>query len=84
MNKINIGGYSRISKSKARKLFVNEEKFYIFPCKVSPLNHWGLGMDVECGLWGVGKEFDKFVNEYEYYNCNNELGKYSAFYVKSE
>lgn len=27
------------------------------------------------------KEFDKLVNEFEYYNCNHECGYYAAFYV---
>ena len=62
MNKIKIGGFERISKSKAKKLFVNEEQFYIFPCKVSPINYWGLGMEISNGIWSTIKEFDKFVN----------------------
>jgi len=84
MNKIIIDGFKRINKSQARKLFENEKQFFIVPRKVSPLNSWGLGMEVIINNWSVGESFQNFVNSYEYYNCNNELGTYSAFYVKSE
>ena len=84
MNQITIGNYVRISKSKARKLFENYEKFTVVPCKVNPINSWGLGMEVEYFDWSVGCSFDEFMNNYQYYNCNSELGRYPSFYVKSE
>ena len=27
-------------------------------------------------------EFEAFVNEFEYYNCNNETGRYAKFFVE--
>jgi len=30
------------------------------------------------------QDFDKTVNEYTYYNCDHERGKYPNFFVKKE
>ena len=27
--------------------------------------------------------FDKLVNAFEYYNCDNERGRYAAYYVEN-
>ena len=66
--------FGRIPKNKARKLYKNSD-IIIVPKNMRPLN-------IMCNQCIIPKDvdFDKFVNEYEYYNCNNECGKYSAFY----
>ena len=75
----------RISKAAARRLWNNGENFIIVPCKCSPC---GLGsLYTETDLTTEqrdGVDFDKFVNSFEFYNCNNEMGKYSAFYKEGE
>lgn len=84
MNKITVGGWERISKAKAKKLFENGEQFKVVPCNVSPINSWGLGMEIQKGDLSVGHGFQNFLNSYEFFNCRYELGRYCAFYVKSE
>ena len=73
----------RISKAAARKLWNSHENFIIVPCKCSPT---GLGaLYTRCDLGGCYEEdttFDKFVNSFTYYNCNNETGRYPAFYLE--
>lgn len=32
----------------------------------------------------IDQDFDKIVNEFTYYNCDNERGKYPNFFVKKE
>ncbi len=42
------------------------------------------------GMWGngciitkeEGRTFDQVLNAFEYYNCNNETGNYTAFYIE--
>lgn len=98
MNKISIGGFTRITKTEARKAYKNGENVYMLPCKVSPVNYWfsPCKMDREARYKTIEENgvislieredvFDCICNEFWLYNCNyNELGKYIAFYVKEE
>ena len=79
--------YKKVNKKQARKLFLQRYDIYLLPCKVNLQNMW----IKPCIISIVNKEngkardvdFDKLVNEYEYYNCNyNELGKYASYYIK--
>lgn len=65
--------YKRINKTKARNLFESGVQLYIAPNNGRILHKFD-----KKGCDG----FDKFVNEYIYYNCCTELGKYPAFYIK--
>ena len=82
MNKINIGGYSRISKAAARKEFNAGNDVYIMPVNMSPVNAWFLPYCANKFAWYTeSNSFDSIVNAFEFYNCNNnEMGKYAAFY----
>ena len=75
----------RITKKEARKLFSGGVKFIIVPCKCRPYNYNGSLGYTACIVDPLEmpdkyKCFDTFVNEFEYYNCNPELGYYAAFY----
>jgi hypothetical protein len=68
----------QISKPQARKLFNEGKEIYVSPCNMKVFNSWGT-------LSSVTKDndvtdFDTFCNSYEYYNCNNEAGKYASFF----
>lgn len=87
MNKIEIGGYSRISKAKAEKLYNDYQTIYLCPVKMSPVNMWTGAMQArkDCTVNGYTdreETFNQLYNAFSYYNCNNETGKYIAFYVK--
>lgn len=69
---------TRINKTAARKLFNEGKEFWITPCNMRP----------ECGLLMLESwqsqfgSFDKLYNNFVYYNCDNERGRYPAFYVE--
>lgn len=71
--------YKKVDKRVARKLFDAGGVVHLAPCKANPRVDW-------VGLISVSKElagFDTVINEFEYYNCNTELGKRAAYYVES-
>ena len=71
----------KINKSTARKLFDSKKPVVIIPCKCHPESVWFTGFEMEND---GSRTFDQFVNEFTYYNCNYELGRYPAFYVYGE
>ena len=82
--------YKKVNKPIARKLYNNGITVYLLPCKVSETaltskNSWV--NPVEISLFTCAhsaNKFDRTVNEYEYYNCNAELGYYASYYVTEE
>lgn len=73
----------RIRKDKARKLYNDGIAITIVPCKVSPYSMWYSGVRM-VNHPDAPREFDSYINEFEYYNCNNETGRYTAFYISEE
>ena len=70
----------RINKTTARKLYNEHKDFWITACNMRP----------ECGIL-IGSAsfermtetpFDVMVNTFAYYNCDNERGRYPAYYVE--
>lgn len=96
MNKININGFTRISKRTAEKLYDNGETIRICACKLSPVNMFGMYADTNnrdfTAISGDGfnttiarnRDFETVVNAFQYYNCNHETGYYPAFYTKED
>ncbi len=83
MLKVKIGGYERISKQRARKMYNAGETVYLVPCKVRPDNSWGMLYDANYYNWNKCEPFDTIVAAFEMYNCQyNETGRYTAFYRK--
>lgn len=67
--------YTKITKPAARRLYNEGSKILLTPCKLRP---------IPCGVYvsrASGRDFDKLINEFEYYNCNSETGYYTAYYV---
>ena len=70
----------RINKTTARKLYNEHKDFWITACNMRP----------ECGIL-IGSSsfermtetpFDVMVNSFTYYNCDNERGRYPAYYIE--
>lgn len=79
MNQIRVNGFIRISKQAACKRYEDQQLVVIVPCKCVPGNKYG----IENRMYNVGgRTFDQYINEWSFYNCNNELGRYPAFYVR--
>lgn len=82
MRKIEIAGFSRISKAAARKLYNAGQIVYFCAVNMRP----GAPLNPECGVQldpADPEPFENRVNAFEFYNCADcETGKYTAFYVK--
>lgn len=85
--------FKRIQKRTARRLYNEGEIIYIVPCNVWPdfkgiwIKPMNISKNLEeerAGNLYVAMGFDSIINSYEYYNCNYELGYYTAFYVLEE
>lgn len=72
----------RIDRKRARNAYNNGLDVLFIPVNCNPINHyWNLGIWENKSLDGQYTNFEKLCNAFEYYNCNNETGKYIAFYI---
>ena len=76
------GQYARVRKDVARRLFNEGRTIYLTPSNIaaSDSNIWVKPLAIKQGEG----EFDKRVNEFEYYNCCWELGYYTNFWINEE
>ena len=76
----------RIPKQLAHRMYVCNIPLLIAPCKFRLDGIWGCGFyckkTEQQKEYGYTPHFRTLVNEYEYYNCNHELGRYTKFFVK--
>ena len=94
MNKISVGGFTRITRKEARKRYNAGEVVRLGAVKLSTVNMWGcfddccrealspISEDCFNTVVARSREFDTVVNAFTFYNCNVETGRYPAFYVK--
>ena len=94
MNKIQIDGYTRITKKEAARRYNAGEVIRLTACKLSPVSPWGCYSDAQkdhnatvSGDWfnttvARNREFETVVDAFTYYNCTNETGKYPAYWKK--
>jgi hypothetical protein len=86
--------FLKIRKTMAKKLYQTGKTIYIVPCKVCPdfkakwITPFELQYteemkqrDIEYPAIAFEHIFESRINNFEYYNCNSELGYYTAFYV---
>ena len=83
--------YKRINKPTARKMYNHGCNILLLPCKVNDsavdgCSHpWVKPVTINISdCKHDANKFDRTVNEYEYYNCNAELGYYSHYFVTVE
>lgn len=83
MRNLNTGKYTRVRKDVARKLFQEGMTVYLTPSNVtaSDSNMWIKPYPINNR---AGWNFDDIVNNFEFYNCNWELGYYTNFWVNEE
>lgn len=62
------------NKQQARKLHREGNTIILTPSNMSPDSFIKATLTPDM-------EFDKFLNEFEYYNCNKETGNYAHFYI---
>lgn len=75
--------YTRVNKVKARRLANEGETIVITPCKANPQVGMFSAFYTQNNECNVNlNTFDKFVNCFEYYSCNNQFGKYANYYIQ--
>ena len=68
----------QINKTIARKLYAENKPFIIVPCNMRP-DDSRYAVYMKKG-WMI-QTFENFYNQFCYYNCNNETGRYPRFYI---
>lgn len=87
--------YKRVNKPTARKMYNKGCNILLLPCKVSDSVITGVPHDFDwikpveiskntCDTSIDINKFDRTINEFEYYNCNAELGYYAHYFVSEE
>lgn len=71
--------FMRVQLRKARKFHAMGFPVYILSNNMRLGNIWQPEI-----LIPADADFYKFVNEYSYYNCDNERGRYPNFFLKGE
>ena len=73
--------WARVTKKQAMAAYNSGLTILLCPVKMRPFTPWHLEayVDKKSGL-----DFSCNVNRFEYYNCNSETGKYTAFYIRVE
>ena len=93
MNKItftdnNKNMWYRVNKTTAKKLYNAGRAICFCPSNLRPFGVWNIGYITtkeELTEKDIDADFDKFINQFEYYNCiNAETGRRTAYYVKQE
>lgn len=71
----------QVQRRTAKRIFLEGEKIlYLIPCKCTA-TQWTPYFDVLPEKGRTDDDFEKLVNEYEYYSCNKEVGSHAAFYI---
>ena len=83
MRDLDNGKYSRIRKDVARRLYNEGKTIYLTPSNIvaTDSSPWIKPYPISTKN---GKAFDTKVNQFEYYNCNWELGYYTNFWITEE
>ena len=83
--------YKKITKPIARKLFNSGYDIFLLPSKVNAFmvfdrNYKGFIVPVVISYKEDRGEnqFDRTVSEFEYYNCNSEMGYYAHYFIKEQ
>lgn len=67
--------YEKISKTQARKMHAEGKTVYVTASKISPYSIWMPPFEIPKEM-----DFEKFCNEYWFYNCTAETGRRITFY----
>lgn len=70
----------RINKTAARKLYNEKKEFWITACNMRP--EYGILIGSVSFEHLINIRFDIMVNNFAYYNCDNERGRYPAYYIE--
>lgn len=71
----------KINKATAEKMYASGKTIRLCASKINPCNIWGFYADIDNSS---GRTFNQIVNEFSYYNCNDETGKRVCYYTMGE
>jgi len=72
---------TKVNKTQARKMYEQGKSLYLLPSKVGFCLNAPFMAPYEISKQSCNNEdFDKIVNTYAYYNCNQELGRTVSYY----
>lgn len=74
--------FQQINIRKAEKLYRDGVDIYVHPCNMLFDSVWQspYKMNIKDSMWG-SENFNARINDYKYYNCDNERGKYPHFFI---
>lgn len=70
--------FERIDKKAARTAFNNGLAVLFCPVNMPPFSTW---YNASAISKKDSESFESVLNAFEYYNCNSETGRYTAFYI---
>ena len=71
---------TKVNKAQARKAFNNGQFVHVVPNKANPNSMWFRDSMIVISKLRT-PDFDAIIARFEYYNCNNQLGKRVAYYI---
>lgn len=76
----------QVSKRKAETVYNSNKTIWLHPCNMLLNNVWQIPYSFTKALldtkYNGAPTFENMVNQYQYYNCNNQLGKYPIFFIE--
>ena len=74
--------FERVTKKQAKAAYRAGLTVLWCPVNLAPFTGWGLEMPINAQNQNCdNKDFNEVYNAFCWYNCNNETGKYPAFYI---
>lgn len=70
----------QVSKRTAQKVYDEGKTVYMQSCNMPFNSFWQSPCPANKNNWEVS--FEQLVNEFMYYNCDSERGKYANFFVE--
>ena len=80
--------FIRITKKKARQLFIEDKSFSLCPCKLIPSFPFCQALRVNPKDWkkqpedNVDEAFEALITDWVYYNASYEVGYYPHYYIE--
>lgn len=72
--------WERIPKQLARKLFADGQYITFCPVRLHPFGAWTPSV-TRAGSPDL--DFNVYLRNFAWYNCTQETGRYSAYYIKA-
>ena len=73
----------QVNKIAAKNAYERGETVYLLSFNMCPNNMWQSPCPVNKNKDVYNSTFENVINDYRYYNCDNERGKYPIFFIKA-